>query len=59
MFPFHLTKITKELKRDGSDRVRAISLAMGLTPVIWSRISPLATFDTGGKYRSSLSFHQP
>lgn len=33
-----------------SDRVRAISLAMGLTPVIWSRISPLATFDTDGQY---------
>jgi len=31
---------------DIDDRVRAISLAMGLTPVIWSRISPLATFDT-------------
>ncbi|KAF5312597.1 hypothetical protein D9619_003476 [Psilocybe cf. subviscida] len=27
-------------------RVRAISLAMGLTPVIWTRISPEATFDT-------------
>jgi hypothetical protein len=27
-------------------RVRAISLAMGLTPVIWTRISPQATFDT-------------
>jgi len=26
--------------------VRAISLAMGLTPVIWTRISPQATFDT-------------
>ncbi|KAF8971428.1 hypothetical protein BDZ97DRAFT_1651088 [Flammula alnicola] len=32
---------------DIDDRVRAISLAMGLTPVIWTRISPLATFDTG------------
>jgi hypothetical protein len=31
-----------------SDRVRAISVAMGLTPVIWTRLSPLATFDTGG-----------
>ncbi|KAF8168252.1 hypothetical protein B0H34DRAFT_645742 [Crassisporium funariophilum] len=28
------------------DRVRAISIAMGLTPVMWTRISPLATFDT-------------
>jgi peptidoglycan/xylan/chitin deacetylase (PgdA/CDA1 family) len=32
---------------DIDDRVRAISLAMGLTPVIWTRISPQATFDTG------------
>jgi len=32
---------------DIDDRVRAISIAMGLTPVIWTRISPLATFDTG------------
>jgi len=34
---------------DIDDRVRAISLAMGLTPVMWTRISPLATFDTDGK----------
>ncbi|KIL70978.1 carbohydrate esterase family 4 protein [Amanita muscaria Koide BX008] len=32
---------------DIDDRVRAISIAMGLTPVIWTRISPTATFDTG------------
>lgn len=32
---------------DIDDRVRAISLAMGLTPVMWTRISPTATFDTG------------
>jgi hypothetical protein len=32
---------------DIDDRVRAISVAMGLTPVMWTRISPLATFDTG------------
>jgi hypothetical protein len=31
---------------DIDDRVRAISIAMGLQPVIWTRISPLATFDT-------------
>ncbi|KAJ7139759.1 hypothetical protein C8R44DRAFT_765336 [Mycena epipterygia] len=31
---------------DIDDRVRAISQAMDLTPVIWTRISPLATFDT-------------
>lgn len=31
---------------DIDDRVRAISIAMGLTPVIWTRISPTATFDT-------------
>jgi len=31
---------------DIDNRVRAISLAMGLFPVIWTRISPQATFDT-------------
>ncbi|KAG6814013.1 hypothetical protein H0H92_003863 [Tricholoma furcatifolium] len=31
---------------DIDDRVRAISVAMGLTPVMWTRISPTATFDT-------------
>jgi len=32
---------------DIDDRVRAIATAMGLTPVIWTRLSPTATFDTG------------
>jgi peptidoglycan/xylan/chitin deacetylase (PgdA/CDA1 family) len=32
---------------DIDDRVRAISIAMGLTPVMWTRISPTATYDTG------------
>ncbi|KAF9653920.1 hypothetical protein BDM02DRAFT_3216331 [Thelephora ganbajun] len=32
---------------DIDDRVRAISLAMGLRPIMWTRISPAATFDTG------------
>jgi peptidoglycan/xylan/chitin deacetylase (PgdA/CDA1 family) len=31
---------------DIDNRVRAIAQAMGLTPVIWTRLSPLATFDT-------------
>lgn len=31
-----------------SNRVRAISTAMGLTPVMWTRLSPSATFDTDG-----------
>lgn len=31
---------------DIDNRVRAISQAMGLSPVIWTRISPEATFDT-------------
>jgi len=31
---------------DIDDRVRAIAAAMGLQPVIWTRISPQATFDT-------------
>lgn len=33
---------------DIDDRVRAIGLAMGLTPIMWTRISPEATFDTNG-----------
>ncbi|KAH8120659.1 glycoside hydrolase/deacetylase [Phellopilus nigrolimitatus] len=32
---------------DIDDRVRAIATAMGLTPVMWTRISASATFDTG------------
>jgi len=35
---------------DIDNRVRAISTAMGLTPVIWTRISPQATFDTNDYY---------
>ncbi|GJE87724.1 carbohydrate esterase-like protein [Phanerochaete sordida] len=31
---------------DIDDRVRAIGQAMGMEPVIWTRLSPLATFDT-------------
>lgn len=31
---------------DIDDRVRAIAIAMGLTPVLWTRISVGATFDT-------------
>ncbi|TFK30401.1 chitin deacetylase [Coprinopsis marcescibilis] len=31
---------------DIDDRVRAISIAMGLVPVIWTRTSPVSTFDT-------------
>lgn len=27
--------------------MRAIATAMGLTPVMWTRLSPTATFDTG------------
>jgi hypothetical protein len=35
---------------DIDDRIRAIGLAMGLQPVMWTRISPTATFDTNGQY---------
>jgi peptidoglycan/xylan/chitin deacetylase (PgdA/CDA1 family) len=31
---------------DIDDRVRAIATAMGLTPILWTRINPGATFDT-------------
>jgi len=38
-----------------SNRVRAIATAMGLTPVIWTRVSPTATFDTnGGSHMTAL-----
>ena len=40
---------------DIDDRVRAISKAMGLEPIMWTRISPSATFDTGGKQFSESS----
>ena len=33
---------------DIDNRVRAISLAMGLIPIMWTRISATSTFDTGG-----------
>jgi hypothetical protein len=32
-----------------SDCVRNISIALGLTPVMWTRLSPTATFATDGK----------
>jgi len=35
---------------DIDDRVRAISLAMGLVPIMWTRISATSTFDTGDYY---------
>lgn len=38
---------------DIDGRVRAISAAMGLTPVMWTRISPGVTFDTGDFYIAS------
>ena len=38
---------------DIDDRVRAISLAMGLRPIMWTRMSATATFDTGGTIRDS------
>lgn len=34
---------------DIDDRVRAISLAMGMVPVIWTRTPSGATFDTNGE----------
>ena len=40
---------------DIDDRVRAISLAMGLTPIMWTRMSASATFDTGGKIFTSFT----
>lgn len=37
------------LKKFIDDRVRAISLAMGLTPIIWTRTPTAGQFDTNGK----------
>ena len=39
---------------DVDNRVRAIATAMGLKTSIWTRISPTATFDTGGASCSVL-----
>jgi peptidoglycan/xylan/chitin deacetylase (PgdA/CDA1 family) len=41
---------------DIDDRVRAISLAMGLTPIMWTRINAASTFDTGGMFPSPNEF---
>jgi len=38
---------------DIDNRVRAISIAMGLQPIMWTRLSPVATFDTGDFYITS------
>lgn len=35
---------------DIDDRVRAISLAMGMTPIIWTRTPAAGQFDTNGMY---------
>ena len=40
---------------DVDNRVRAIATAMGLQTSIWTRISPTATFDTGGLCSSATS----
>lgn len=34
---------------DIDDRVRAISLAMGMVPIIWTRTPSGVSFDTNGK----------
>jgi peptidoglycan/xylan/chitin deacetylase (PgdA/CDA1 family) len=40
---------------DIDNRVRTIAVAMGLIPVMWTSISPVATFDTGDFYIASGS----
>lgn len=40
---------------DIDDRVRAISLAMGMVPVIWTRTPSGATFDTNGEINWNLN----
>ena len=37
------------------DRVRAISLAMGMVPIMWSRTPSGGVFDTNGAYLLVLS----
>lgn len=39
---------------DIDDRVRAISLAMGMVPVIWTSTGTGATFDTNGQNSTSF-----
>ncbi|KIM85487.1 carbohydrate esterase family 4 protein [Piloderma croceum F 1598] len=47
---FDVLGVTPNMMRppygDIDDRVRAICTAMGMTPIMWTRISPLSTFDT-------------
>ena len=46
-----LTELTDVLKdqRHVDDRVRAISLAMGMVPIIWTTTPASGPFDTNGK----------
>lgn len=37
------------MNMDVDDRVRAISMAMGMTPIIWTRTPTAGQFDTNGK----------
>ena len=39
---------------DIDDRVRAIALAMGMVPIIWTRGPQNNQFDTNGKYQKDL-----
>jgi peptidoglycan/xylan/chitin deacetylase (PgdA/CDA1 family) len=39
---------------DIDDRVRAIGKAMGLEPIMWTRLSTTATFDTNGTYQENI-----
>jgi hypothetical protein len=38
------------MQRHADDRVRAISLAMGMVPIIWTTTLASGPFDTNGKW---------
>ena len=38
------------MQRHADDRVRAISLAMGMVPIIWTTTPSSGPFDTNGKW---------
>lgn len=43
-------KMTDGMQRHADDRVRAISLAMGMVPIIWTTTPASGPFDTNGKW---------
>jgi hypothetical protein len=46
--------MTDGMQRHADDRVRAISLAMGMVPIIWTSTPESGPFDTNGMWAASL-----